>query len=167
MPKLAIVLAPAPSESADLTEFRDGLRSGQPEAHLYAALLGLRSYEPMRLYEHVRRGLSYSAFGHLQRNTALPVRALAELAEIPTRTLARRKDDGRFEPEESDRLLRVARVFGRALALFEGDAEGARHWLAAEQPALGGMVPLALARTDVGAREVDQLIGRLEYGIPA
>lgn len=87
---------------------------------------------------------------------------LAELAQIPPRTLARRKEEGRLDPDESDRLLRASRVFGRALALFEGDVDAARTWLSAEQPALGGMAPLELATTDVGAREVENLIGRLE-----
>lgn len=154
------------SDTPDLAEFRRRLHSGGRESHLYAALLGLRSYEPLRLVVVLRRGLTYAAFEHLQRNLTVSPRQLAELTGIPVRTLARRKVDGRFEPDESDRLLRVARLFGRALDLFEGDAEGARHWLTATHSALGGMVPLELTRTDVGAREVEQLIGRLEFGIP-
>jgi putative toxin-antitoxin system antitoxin component (TIGR02293 family) len=59
----------------------------------------------------------------------------------------------------------VARVFARALALFDGDADQARAWLSAPQPALGGMPPLVLARTDLGAREVEALVDRLEHGV--
>ena len=55
----------------------------------------------------------------------------------------------------------------RALELFEGDDEAARAWLLREQPALGGLRPLELAKSDVGAEEVEHLIGRLEHGIPA
>ena len=115
----------------------------------------------------MRRGLTYGAFERLQRNTALSARTLADLAEIPTRTLARRREEGRLDPDESDRLLRVARVFGRALELFEVDAAAARRWLTTPQPAERGLVPLDLARTDVGAREVEHLVGRLEHGIPS
>lgn len=156
-----------PVKSADLAEFNGRLRAGRGGAYGYVALLGLRTYEPLRLYAQLRRGLSFTAFERLRRNTALPAAALADLAEIPTRTLARRKDDGRLDPEESDRLLRVARVFGRALELFEGDADAARRWLTSPQHALGDLVPFELAKTDVGAREVDNLVGRLEHGIPA
>jgi putative toxin-antitoxin system antitoxin component (TIGR02293 family) len=124
-------------------------------------------YEPLRIYASVRRGLSYSSFLRFQRNTELPTPVLAELTQIPPRTLARRKQEGRLDPEESDRLVRVARIFGRALELFEGDVRAAREWLTSEQLALGGLVPLELAKTDVGAREVDDLIGRLEHGIPS
>jgi putative toxin-antitoxin system antitoxin component (TIGR02293 family) len=63
--------------------------------------------------------------------------------------------------------VRFARVFGRALELFEGATDAARAWLSAPQRALGGATPLALAATDVGASEVLNLIGRLEHGNPA
>ena len=65
---------------------------------------------------------------------------------ITLRTLHRRKEQGRLEPEESDRLLRLSRVFGRALELFEGDAPAAREWLARpHKTALGGERPMNLA----------------------
>jgi putative toxin-antitoxin system antitoxin component (TIGR02293 family) len=114
----------------------------------------------------VRKGLAYAVLLRLQRNTSLPLAVLADLVQIPPRTLARRKQEGRFDADESDRLVRAARVFGRALELFEGDARGAREWLSRAQGALGGLVPLDLAKTDVGAHEVENLIGRLEHGIP-
>jgi putative toxin-antitoxin system antitoxin component (TIGR02293 family) len=162
----AMPLPRAAVETADLDELRARRAAGQRQGHAYAALLGLRTYEPLRLYAAVRKGLAYSALLRLQRNTDLPAAVLAGLVEIPPRTLARRKLEGRFDPDESDRLVRVARVFGRALELFEGDAAGAREWLFRAQGALGGLVPLELAKTDVGAHEVEQLIGRLEHGIP-
>jgi putative toxin-antitoxin system antitoxin component (TIGR02293 family) len=69
--------------------------------------------------------------------------------------------------EESDRLVRIARLFGRALDLFDGNVDAARTWLATQQPALGDLAPLELAKTDVGTIEVERLIGRLELGLPA
>lgn len=159
--------APLRSEPADLTEIRKQLQGGLKTQNLYVALLGLRDYEPLKIYERVRAGLSYSALERFQKNTSLGASELSALVQLPPRTLARRKAAGRLEPEESDRLLRASRVFGRALELFEGDAEAARQWLRDSQPLLGGLVPLALATTDVGALEVERLIGRLEHGIPA
>ena len=69
--------------------------------------------------------------------------------------------------EESDRLVRASRVFGRALELFEGDDEQTRRWLTTPATALGGRTPFDLARSEVGGKEVETLIGRLEHGIPA
>jgi len=153
--------------TADLTEIQSRIRSGRTEGHYYVALLGLRTYQPLALDRHVRKGLAYSSFLRFQRNTSLSARAIAEMIQIPTRTLTRRKSEGKLAPEESDRLVRASRIFGRAMELFEGDTDAARTWLTSPQPALGGLVPLELARTDVGANEVENLIGRLEYGIPS
>ncbi len=153
--------------TADLSEIQSRIRTGRTEGHFYVALLGLRSYEPLALYRQVRKGLAYSSFMRFQRNTSLSARAIAELVQIPSRTLTRRKTQGKLAPEESDRLVRAARIFGRAMELFEGDREAARNWLTSSQPAFGELVPLQLARTDVGANEVQSLIGRLEHGIPS
>jgi len=165
-PAEASVLA-AVAGTAALTEIQSRIRSGRTEGHYYVALLGLRTYQPLALDRHVRKGLAYSSFLRFQRNTSLSARAIAELIQIPTRTLTRRKSEGKLAPEESDRLVRASRIFGRAMELFEGDTDAARTWLTSPQPALGGLVPLELARTDVGANEVENLIGRLEYGIPS
>jgi putative toxin-antitoxin system antitoxin component (TIGR02293 family) len=159
--------APAKAEPVDLREIRKRLKSGLKVQYLYVALLGMRDYEPLKIYGRVRAGLAFSALERFQKNTSLGSSEIATLVQLPPRTLARRKAAGRLEPEESDRLLRASRVFGRALELFEGDSEAAREWLLDKQPLLGGLVPLELATTDVGALEVERLIGRLEHGIPA
>ncbi len=151
----------------DLAEFRAQLSARSRAEHSYVALLGLRDYRPIRIYAQLRKGLPYRALERFQRNTRLNTTEIATLIQLPPRTLARRKQTGRLEPEESDRLIRVARVFGRALGLFEGDPAAASHWLSSKQPLLGNLVPLALAGTDVGALEVEHLVGRLEHGIPA
>jgi putative toxin-antitoxin system antitoxin component (TIGR02293 family) len=46
-----------------------------------------------------------------------------------------------------------------------GDGASAREWLTHKQPGLGGAVPLDFARTEIGAREVENLLGRIEYGV--
>ena len=163
----ATVLPHVGAGTADLNEMLSRIRSRRTEGHFYVALLGLRTYEPLALDRQVRKGLGYASFARFQRNTGLPAGAIAELIQVPSRTLTRRKSEGRFAPEESDRLVRASRVFGRAMELFEGDGDAARSWLTARQSALGGMAPLELAGTDVGAGEVESLIGRLEHGIPS
>jgi len=46
-----------------------------------------------------------------------------------------------------------------------GDGKSAREWLTHKQAGLGKVVPLDFARTEIGAREVENLLGRLEYGV--
>jgi putative toxin-antitoxin system antitoxin component (TIGR02293 family) len=131
----------------------------------FASLVGLRTRDPLEILRRVERGLAYSALERFQTSTGLSTSELVEAGVIAQRTLHRRKEQGRLDPGESDRLLRLSRVFGGALALFEGDAPAARQWLAAPQQGLGGKTPMALLRTDVGSREVEALVDRLEHGV--
>lgn len=153
--------------SADLTEFWTHVEAGGRGGHYYAALFGWRNYDPIHLVGRIRRGVTYAAYSRFQRNAGLSSQIVARAADIPERTLARRKKAGRLDPDESDRLVRLSRVFARALELFEGNVEGAREWLMTPRPALGGSRPIDLAGTDVGAIEVENLIGRIEHGLPA
>lgn len=134
--------------------------------HSYVALLGLRTYDPVQLHSRLEEGLSYEAFERLRRVLDLTTSRLSELLRIAPRTLARRKEAKRLQPDESDRLLRLSRLVGLALRLFEGDLAATRSWLSTPQPTLDDEVALEFASTEVGAREVEHLIGRLEYGIP-
>ena len=136
--------------------------SGQ---HEYLSLLGLRSFDTAALLKRLDEGLSYAAFERLKRRLEVSTQELADAALITHRTLARRKKTGRFGPDESDRLVRLSRVFARAIELFEGDVEGARSWLMRPVLALGGVIPFELVRTEVGAHEVEMLIGRIEHGV--
>jgi putative toxin-antitoxin system antitoxin component (TIGR02293 family) len=156
----------ASEKGTDLSRFWGEIESGGWGAnHPYLLLLGLDPMDTPRLVERVEEGLSFRELERLRQNMGLSMDQMAELVQIRPRTLDRRKKEGRLHPEESDRLLRATRVFGRAIALFEGVVEGALGWLATPQRALGGAVPLEMARIEIGAREVEGLIGRLEHGV--
>lgn len=77
----------------------------------------------------------------------------------------RRKGQGRLGTAESERLLRFSRLFVATVELFEGDAAAARRWLQTPKTALNHVTPLEMARTELGAREVEKLIDRLENGV--
>ncbi len=151
--------------SAELEEYRRDIAAGRAGAYRFVGLVGLRSQNPLDISRRVAKGLPCTALERFQRNSGLSLGDVAAAAVISLSTLHRRKRERRLEPQESDRLLRVSRVFGRALELFEGDAAAARRWLATPQRALAGERPLDLARTDVGAREVEALVERLEHGV--
>lgn len=155
----------ADTATKDVERFRRFLRQGSPGPHSYVVLLGLETFDAPDLLRAVRKGFLYRTFERFLRNTSLPFETMTKLIDIPRRTLTRRKREGRFLPDESDRLLRASRLFGRTLELFEGDRNAATEWLTKAQPALGGALPIDLAKTDVGAREVETLIGRLEHGV--
>ncbi|MGK3958960.1 antitoxin Xre/MbcA/ParS toxin-binding domain-containing protein [Sorangium sp. So ce291] len=130
-----------------------------------AVLLGLPKTDPVSLTAAVRAGLAYRALDRFSRETNVSLAELGQMIQVTDRTLVRRKTAGQLQPDESDRLLRASRVFALAIDLFEGDRDAAKRWLETPQRALGGSTPLRFASTDVGAREVENLIGRLEHGV--
>ena len=84
---------------------------------------------------------------------------------IPDRTLDRRIAKGEMlKIEEADGLARLLRVVKAARDLFEND-ENADMFLRSPNPALGERIPIHMAQTDIGAREVETIIGRLSHGI--
>ena len=111
-------------------------------------------------------GLPVEAFFQLQERLGVGTPQLAGVVGIPVRTLQRRKDEGRLTKEESDRLDRVRKLMGQAIGVFESE-KIARAWLTRPQIGLAGFVPLDLADTGAGIREVENLLGRIDYGVYA
>jgi putative toxin-antitoxin system antitoxin component (TIGR02293 family) len=112
----------------------------------------------------VTRGLPFSELEALRERLDLPLEALAGYLGLARATLHRRKAAGQLTADESDKVLRFARLLGQASKIF-GDTVGARNWLKTPQYGLGGVVPLEFAGTEVGAREVESLLGRIDYGV--
>ena len=129
------------------------------------SLLGLKIRGMPELLGQVKEGLQYNSLENFVRKSHFPKEEAFHLIRISPRTLARRKEKGRLSPEESDRLVRAARIVSLTLRLFEGDADAAHRWLKTSQPALGDATPFEYARTELGAREVEALITRLEHGV--
>jgi putative toxin-antitoxin system antitoxin component (TIGR02293 family) len=117
-----------------------------------------------RLIEAVQSGLPVRELTDLQASLDVPMERLAPMLGISKATLQRRKSGQRLGLAESDRVVRFARLMGKATEVMES-AESARKWLNSPQTGLGGAVPLEYAETEVGAREVEDLLGRIEYGV--
>jgi putative toxin-antitoxin system antitoxin component (TIGR02293 family) len=128
------------------------------------ALAGTES-ESMQWVQRVRSGLSVDAVQTILDSGRL---APAELDQIvlPRKTLAHRRKLGTLTAEQSDRLLRVARLIATAEDTF-GDQAKAAKWLRRPTSALSGERPLDLLDTDEGARAVETLLGQISHGIAA
>ncbi len=112
----------------------------------------------------VRRGLPFSAVDEVAATVRLGRLALARVIGLSPTTLARRRKAGMLTAEESDGLVRVARLVSMAYEMMLGDGKAARRWLKERHELLEGESPLERASTEVGGREVEQLIGRLRHG---
>lgn len=126
---------------------------------------GAKNLTPSRLVEMLQAGLPFGELQDLQASLAIPTERLAPMLGISKATFHRRKGRaGTLPPAVSDRVLRYARLLGQALKVFGGPG-AANLWLNSPQVGLGGALPLDYARTELGAREVENLLGRIEYGV--
>ena len=123
-----------------------------------------KTKHPNELIRRIQKGLPFSDLKVLQDSIDMPFEQLAAKLSISRSTLQRRKAAGRLSPDESDRVMRYSRLLHQATDFF-GDIEKARAWLKHPQYGLGGAVPLDYATTETGAREVENLLGRMKYGV--
>ena len=123
-----------------------------------------KAKHPAELIRRIQQGLRFRELETLQGSIDLPFEQLAAKLSMSRSTLQRRKANGRLSPAESDKVMRFARLLEHATNVF-GDVEKARVWLKHPQYGLGGAVPLDYAETEIGAREVDNLLGRIDYGV--
>ena len=143
---------------------RPPVRPGEPHRAVYGETIGLSIRNGQEVVETLRQGLPMTAFENLRDALDVSARVLAETTNIAVRTLARRKREGRLHKDESERVLRIGALLDRATEVLEG-RDAARQWLKSPKRALGGCTPLEYADTEPGAREVEDLLTRLEYGV--
>jgi putative toxin-antitoxin system antitoxin component (TIGR02293 family) len=89
---------------------------------------------------------------------------MSGLLRMNSRTLQRRMVEGSLDLNESERLWQLSRLFHRAEEVLESRA-GAVHWFKNPIEALGWATPMAYARTVVGLRELENILGRIEHGV--
>ena len=117
-----------------------------------------------QLIHQLKAGFPVESFDDLREHLDLNDNSLAKIVQIPRRTLSRRRVKGRFNTDESERVLRLTQVYEMAVDVF-GSNEKARRWLKKPARGLAGRVPLEYADTYVGANEVIKLLGRIDHGV--
>jgi putative toxin-antitoxin system antitoxin component (TIGR02293 family) len=141
------------------------------EAEVIAEILGGRRVlgkavkKPDDLAHLVREGLPATSITALAEKLHVGSTVLSQKLGIPLRTLTRRlSQESSLTPAESDRTVRMARVYANAIEMI-GDEETAIEWLNTPNRALGGEKPLDQLDTDMGARMVEDILGRIAYGV--
>jgi putative toxin-antitoxin system antitoxin component (TIGR02293 family) len=115
-------------------------------------------------WETVKRGVPLSALEAFATYSSIAVKDLLEVV-IPARTLKHRRQ--RQEPlslDEADRLARVARVYALGVKVFR-DPDKARRWLSKPKERFEGNSPLAMMRTDLGGRRVEEMLYQIDEGM--
>ncbi len=131
---------------------------------MYGSSIGLKPQSAEKLIKLIEEGLPVKAFDLMCKKLDLPEKALSGTLKIPISTLSRRKKDGRLSFVESERLYRIARLYDRAVEVFN-DPTMAKKWFKEPAWALGDVSPLKYAGTEIGAQEVENLLGRIEQGV--
>jgi putative toxin-antitoxin system antitoxin component (TIGR02293 family) len=111
----------------------------------------------------IRKGFPQSVVGEVMHAAGLTLKEVAASLDLSPRSLQRRRREGRLARYESDRLYRLARIVALAKH-YLGDDETATRWLRRPNRALGGSAPLQLIDTELGARAVENVLGRIAYG---
>ncbi len=113
----------------------------------------------------IRKGLPAGSVTALAEKLHVGNNVLSRKLGIPQRTLTRRlSQSSLLTPAESDRTVRIARVYAHAMEMI-GDENKAIEWLGTPNRALGGARPLDQLDTDLGARAVEDILGRIAYGV--
>lgn len=118
------------------------------------------------LVERIRSGLPAAVVVELELAFEVPRRQIAVVLDISLTTLNRLiKTGGRLSSVQSDRVIRIARLRDAAFLLMEGDEQAAIQWVKSPLVILGNETPLQHSDTEMGAREVEDLIGRIRHGV--
>ncbi len=111
-----------------------------------------------------RAGLPYASLDAVSAAYHIGAKDLVRILELPLRTLARRKKERRLHADESDRLLRLGRVAALAEEVL-GSREKATLWLHEPNAALANESPLRHLDSDLGARQVEDVLVRISHGV--
>ena len=127
------------------------------------SVLGRNLASSRDLCEAIREGFPPAVVEELMQASGLTLKELAESLDLSPRSLQRRRRSGRLARFESDRLYRLARIVALAQQSL-GDRESAARWLKRSNRALGGAAPISAMDTELGARQVENVLGRIAYG---
>lgn len=117
------------------------------------------------LHRSIVSGLPVKCLIHFKAHTRLSNTYMCKALGVSEKTFIRWQDDPakRLDAVSSDRLVRTAKIMGLAEEVLE-DADNARAWLSRPQPALGNEIPQEFLRSDIGAKQVEDLLLRMEHG---
>ena len=128
-------------------------------------VLGKPTHQGGALAGLIRSGLPVESLLSLARLLDLSQAEISAKIGIPQRTLTRRlAHNARLTAAESDRTVRLAQVFANACETLGSEAKAAQ-WLKTPNRVLRGETPLDQLDTDPGVREVEDILGRIAYGV--
>ena len=127
-------------------------------------IVSFKSDDVMGQVAEIKEGLPAGIVDLLARELSVSRKELARISGVAERTLLRKIQAGRLTADQSERMVRVSQLLSQAIEVLGGKAR-AVQWLKASRPQLRGKAPLDFADTELGCREVVNLLGRIEHGV--
>lgn len=151
-----------------MVSHRTGIQE-EPEASLYRRIEGKLEVGHLRsdrdLVALVRRRLPVSAVAALSKR-GVTEGEICQLV-LPRRTLTHRRNRGEaLTRDESDKMVRLARITALAEQVFGSD-EKAGRWMRKAKRRFDGETPLAMLATEAGARLVEEMLVQVDEGMAA
>ena len=151
-----------PSEFLFTTEGSEKPPAAVRARRRIAEFMGTPCEGAVDLDRAVRKGLPAGFMGLLVDKQGYTKQELCWV--IPPSTLTHRQAKGEnFKLEESDRMMRAARLTLLAEEVF-GDPERSERWMRKPLQSLEGLRPLEAMSTETGGQLVEELLMQLEFG---
>lgn len=132
---------------------------------LVCVVTGICNNDHSAIIGRIRSGLPAAAVKLLEEAYATTRTEMAACLSMSIATLRRRQKEGYLHVDESDRVVRLARIKDLTLDMMQGDNAAAVEWLHTPHDLLQGEAPMHYAGTEMGARDVEDLIGRIRHGV--
>lgn len=121
---------------------------------------------PLGVVKVVKRGLPYASAAHARAHLGLQRKIFDSVIPRQTLSSTQKSPNNRLTTAQSEKLIRIARTYAMAEEAF-GDRERGEHWMGAQNPALDDARPVELLDTAPGGELIEQMLGRMMYGVDA
>lgn len=116
-------------------------------------------------HDLLSNGIPFAALLFFKERVDIPDDKFETILGLSLRTFQRRAKDAKdLQPEQSNKLWKIAEVYGRATEIL-GDDELARDWLLKPAIGLENRRPVDLLSTSAGMEAVEDYLTRIEYGV--
>ena len=166
-PKKGAVKSPAGQMIRHITTGPSANTASQHNSshQLLIKVTGVKSADRPKMLQKIKAGLPFKAVEELEKAFGTTRKEIGAVLSIPPSTLTRRQKTGRLAMDESDRIARLARLKDAVLAMMQYDNDAAIKWLHSPLEILNDETPMQHASTEMGARDVEDLIGRIQHGV--
>ena len=131
------------------------------ELHAFARL------PPLTAHARIERGLKLELAQRIFLQLDMALATQSHVLNVPVRTLQRWSKTpkrSKLDVQAGNQLYQFSRLFDLAIETF-GSTQAALEWFSEQQPGLNNEKPLQLVSTNAGARSIEQLLGRIRYGV--